>query len=191
MAEPERCPWCLGDPLSRDYHDREWGVPVHDERLHFEFIILESFQAGLSWLTMLRKRENFRAAFDNFRPEVIARYDDAKKAALLADPGIIRNRLKIDAAVDNARVFIRLQEEHDGFDNWIWRFTDGLPVVGHRQTGRDVPVKTELSDRMAAAMKKEGFRFMGSVTLYAHLQGIGMVNDHLTGCFRFQELIKK
>lgn len=188
MPDTNRCPWCLGDPLSTEYHDREWGVPVHDDRTHFEFLVLESFQAGLSWLTVLKKRERFRVVFDGFDPERIARYDEAKKGLLMVDPGIIRNRLKIEAAVNNARVFLRLQEENGSFDEWIWRFTDGRPVIGSPKSMRDIPVRTELSDRMAKVMRKEGFRFLGSVTLQAHLQAIGVLNDHLTGCFRYREL---
>lgn len=188
MKNVSRCPWCGNDPLMTEYHDREWGVPVHDDRLHFEFLVLESFQAGLSWMTILKKRENFRAAFDNFEPERIARYDAAKKASLLADPGIIRNRLKIDAAVNNAQIFLGLQEKHGSFDRWIWSFTEGKPVVGDRRNMGDIPVRSELSDRMAKAMKKEGFRFLGSVTLQAHLQAIGILNDHLVSCFRYGEL---
>jgi DNA-3-methyladenine glycosylase I len=180
--------WQATDPLLLNYHDSEWGVPVHDERLHFEFLTLEAFQAGLSWTTMLKKRENFRKAFDNFQPEKIARYGEKKIAALMENRGIIRNRRKILAAVNNARQFLRIQEECGSFDSYIWAFVHGKPIVKPRQKWDQVPVKTELSDIISKDLKERGFQFVGSVTIYAHMQSIGLINGHLAYCFRFKEL---
>lgn len=183
-----RCPWCGEDPLYVAYHDEEWGSPVHDEMKHFEFLLLETQQAGLSWRCILGKREAYRAAFAAFDPEKVARFSAARVEKLLADPGIVRNRRKIEAAVKNARAFLDTAEEFGGFDSYIWRFVDGAPIVGAHRSPSQVPVTTEVSDALAADLKKRGFAFVGSTTIYAHMQAIGMVNDHLTSCFRWAEL---
>jgi DNA-3-methyladenine glycosylase I len=183
-----RCEWCASDPLYIDYHDTEWGVPVHDDRVLFEFLVLEGMQAGLSWLTILRKRENFRKAFDNFDPEKNARYDQRKIKKLLADPGIIRNRLKVAAAVTNAKAFLKTQEEFDSFDKYIWRFVDGKPIRNKWKSIKQVPAKTKESDAMSKDLLARGFKFVGSTICYAHMQATGMVNDHLVHCFRYNEL---
>ncbi|PKK85536.1 MAG: DNA-3-methyladenine glycosylase I [Thermoplasmata archaeon HGW-Thermoplasmata-1] len=187
----ERCPWCLGGgDLYVRYHDGEWGVPVHDDRKHFEFLVLESAQAGLSWLTVLKKRENYRGAYDGFDPKKVALYDGGKVAALLADAGIIRNRMKIEASVNNAKRFLEVQDEFGSFDNYIWDFVGGKPVINRWTELSQLPAKTELSDRISADLKKRGFKFLGSTTLYAHLQAVGVVNDHLMDCFRWGEVQK-
>lgn len=183
-----RCPWCGEDPLYMRYHDTEWGVPVHDEVRHFEFLLLEGFQAGLSWSTILRKRENFRVAFDGFDPEKVARYGEEKIAELLGNAGIIRNKLKVRAAVTNASEFLRVQEEFGSFDAYIWRFVDGRPIRNTFETLDQVPASTPLSDTVSKELKKRGFSFVGSTIMYAHMQAIGMVNDHLTSCFRYDEI---
>jgi DNA-3-methyladenine glycosylase I len=181
------------------YHDREWGVPSFDDRTHFEFLVLESAQAGLSWITILKKRENYRRAYDNFDVEKVARYTEKKKEKLLADPGIVRNRLKIEASINNARHFLEIQKEFGSFSNYIWGFTKNespvskgrarfLPVVGKWKSLSELPARTELSDKIALDMKKRGFRFLGSVILYSHMQATGIVNDHITGCFRYGEI---
>ena len=184
----QRCPWCGSDPLYLKYHDEEWGTPVHDEARHFEFLLLETQQAGLSWITILRKREAYRKAFAGFDAEKVARFGEAKIEELLGNPGIIRNRRKLDASVKNARAFLAIQDEFGSFDAWLWNFTGGSPVLGHRRTLADLPVTTELSDRVSAEMKRRGFGFVGSTTIYAHMQAIGLVNDHLESCFRWKEL---
>jgi len=184
----ERCPWCGSDPLYIEYHDKEWGTPVHDERKHFEFLLLETQQAGLSWLTILKKREAYREAFHNFEPERVARLSEADVARMLENPGIVRNRRKLAAAVVNARHFLEIQEKFGSFDAWIWDFVDGRPVNHGRECLADLPVTTELSDTISAELKRMGFAFVGSTTIYAHLQAIGMVNDHLVSCFRWKEL---
>ncbi|MDA8411483.1 MAG: DNA-3-methyladenine glycosylase I [Treponema sp.] len=184
----KRCPWCGDDPLYVEYHDCEWGTPVHDEAKHFEFLLLETQQAGLSWITVLRKREAYRRAFEGFDPGKIARFTPAKVEALVGDAGIIRNRRKIEAAVDNARAFLAVQEERGSFDAWLWDFVDGRPVDGKRKDPADVPATTALSDRVAKELKTRGFSFVGSTTIYAHLQAIGIVNDHLLSCFRHKEV---
>ncbi len=186
--QPQRCDWCGNDPLYVDYHDHEWGVPVHDERRHFEFLLLESAQAGLSWLTILRKRENFRKAFDQFDPEKIARYNKQKMEKLLSDPGIIRNKMKIRSAINNAARFLDVQNEFGSFDNYIWKFVDGKPIVNHFHRINEIPVTSDVSDRISADLRKRGFTFVGPTIMYAHLQAIGMVNDHLVSCFRHHEL---
>ncbi len=183
-----RCGWSVKDPLYIDYHDREWGVPVHDEIRHFEFLMLESAQAGLSWLTVLRKRENYRRAFDGFDPALIARYDEGKIAELIQDPGIIRNRAKIASAVNNAGKFLDICEEFGSFDSYLWQFTGGKPIINHFRELNEIPASTPLSDKISTALKKRGFTFMGTTIVYAHMQAIGMVNDHITGCFRHAEL---
>jgi len=171
------------------YHDEEWGVPVHDDRKLFEFFVLDAFQAGLSWRTILHKRENFRAALDGFDPERIARYADGDRERLLADAGVVRNRQKIDATIGNAREFLRLQANHGSFDRWIWQFTDGETVHNARQETGDVPATSAESDAMSKALKSEGFRFVGSTICYAFMQAAGMVNDHVVRCFRHAELL--
>ncbi len=183
-----RCPWAGSDPLYIDYHDAQWGVPLHDDRQLFEFLVLEGAQAGLSWITVLRKRENYRAAFDDFDPEKIARYDAARIQCLLENEGIIRNRLKIAAAIENARVFLKVQQAFSSFDTYIWQFVDGRPIRNHWQTLDQVPAQTEESQRMSKALKKEGFKFVGPVICYAFMQATGMVNDHLVDCFRHAEV---
>lgn len=183
-----RCPWCGDDPLYLAYHDREWGEPIRDDARHFEFLLLETQQAGLSWRCILGKREAFRKAYSRFDPLKIARYDEAKVGRLLADAGIIRNRRKIEAAIKNARAFLRTAEEFGSFDSYIWRFVDGKPVINHRRRLADIPVTTRASDALAADLKSRGFAFVGSTTIYAHMQAIGMVNDHLVDCFRWAEL---
>lgn len=182
--DKERCPWCGDDPLYRDYHDREWGVPVHDDRTLFEFLILEGAQAGLSWITILRKRENFRRVFDGFDAEKVARYTPKKIEKLLQDPGIIRNRLKVESAVSNARAFLEVQESFGSFDRYIWGFVDGRPIVNRFRKMKDVPAVTPLAETLSKDLKKRGFRFVGPTIVYAHMQATGMVNDHLVGCHR-------
>jgi len=184
-----RCPWSQSDPLYVAYHDREWGVPVHNDRTLFEFLILEGMQAGLSWLTILRKRENFRKAFDHFDPRRIARYDSAKVRSLLRDKGIIRNKLKIRAAIENAKAFLAVQKEFGSFDKYIWRFVNGRPKINRWKSLSNVPPKTRISDVLSEDLKERGFRFVGSTICYAHMQATGMVNDHLVSCFRHRELV--
>jgi DNA-3-methyladenine glycosylase I len=180
----QRCEWAGNDPLYSDYHDKEWGVPLYDDDKIFEFLILETFQAGLSWITILRKRDNFRKAFDNFDYKKIAMYSDSKIAELLNDAGIIRNRLKIAATVANAKAFIKVREEFGTFSNYIWGFTGGKPIVNRFKTLKEIPSKTELSDKVSKDLKKREFKFVGSTVVYAHMQATGMVNDHLVHCFR-------
>lgn len=187
LAEKTRCPWPV-DELYISYHDTEWGVPVHDDRMLFEFLILEGAQAGLSWHTILKKRENYRKAFDHFDPQKVARYNEARLARLLADPGIVRNRLKIAAAVRNAKAFLAVQEEFGSFDRYIWRFVGGQPIINHRRSMKEVPASTPESDAMSRDLKQRGFTFVGSTICYAHMQATGMVNDHLVTCFRHKEL---
>ncbi|MEN6296797.1 MAG: DNA-3-methyladenine glycosylase I [Rectinema sp.] len=183
-----RCPWCGNDPLYVRYHDEEWGTPVHEERTHFEFLLLETQQAGLSWRTVLGKREAYRDAFADFDPERVARYSEKDIERLLLDPGLIRNRRKLEAAVANARTFLAIQEHYSSFDDWIWHFTEGWPVTNNWHNVSEIPVRTELSDLISSEMRKAGFAFVGSVTIYAHLQAIGIVNDHLVSCFRHAEI---
>jgi DNA-3-methyladenine glycosylase I len=183
-----RCSWCGDDPLYVRYHDEEWGTPVHDERTHFEFLLLETQQAGLSWRTILGKREAYRSAFANFDPERVARYSEKDIERLLLDPGLIRNRRKLEAAVTNARTFLAIQDQHGSFDDWIWHFTGGRPITNHWQTLSEIPARTELSDLISSEMRRAGFSFVGSVTIYAHLQAIGIVNDHLVSCFRHGQI---
>lgn len=187
-APKQRCQWVNDDPLYVRYHDEEWGVPVHDDRKHFEFLILEGAQAGLSWLTVLRKRENYRAAFADFDPVKVARFSEAKIEKLLLDPGIVRNRLKVVSAVNNAKLFLVVQKEWGTFDRYLWSFVDGKTVDGRRATHRSVPPTSEASDRLSRDLKKRGFKFVGSTIVYAHLQACGLVNDHLTSCFRYREV---
>jgi DNA-3-methyladenine glycosylase I len=177
-----RCTWAGTDPLYVKYHDDEWGVPLHDDRRLFEMLTLEGAQAGLSWITILRKRPAYRKAFDRFDPKKVARYDARKKRALLADAGIVRNRLKIDSAISNARAFLAVQKEFGSFDAYIWRFVGGSPMINRPSTMKDVPARTAESDAMSKDLKARGFRFVGSTICYAFMQATGMVNDHLAGC---------
>jgi DNA-3-methyladenine glycosylase I len=184
-----RCAWVPDDPLYIAYHDLEWGVPVHDDRRIFEFLTLESAQAGLSWITVLRKRENYRTAFDNFDPEKVSRYDSIRLQSLLANPGIIRNRLKITAAINNAQSFLKVQEEFGSFDSYIWRFVGGKPKINTWKTIAEIPAHIAESDALSKDLKVRGFKFVGSTVVYAHMQATGMVNDHTVDCFRYRELI--
>jgi DNA-3-methyladenine glycosylase I len=184
----ERCAWAGSDPLYVAYHDQEWGVPVHDDRLMFEFLILEGAQAGLSWATILKKRENYRAAFDNFDPLLVALYDEKKIAELLGNPGIVRNRLKIASAVQNARSFLAVQDEFGSFDAYIWRFVGGMPKRNAWRLMTEIPAKTPESDALSKDLVSRGFKFVGSTICYAHMQAVGMVNDHVVGCFRYSEV---
>ena len=186
--EKHRCGWCKGDSLYEAYHDLEWGVPVKDDATLFEFLILETFQAGLSWITILRKRENFRKAFDHFDYKKIAQYDQAKKDELLQDAGIIRNKLKVNATVTNAQAFIEVQKEFGSFSTYIWNFVDGKPIKNSIDNYKDAPANTELSDTLSKDLKKRGFKFVGSTVIYAHMQATGMVNDHEIHCFRYDEV---
>ncbi|WP_425234771.1 DNA-3-methyladenine glycosylase I [Ulvibacterium sp.] len=186
--ERHRCGWCLGDDLYEAYHDYEWGVPVKDDETLFEFLILETFQAGLSWITILRKRENFRKAFDNFDYKKIAAYDQSKIDTLLQDPGIVRNKLKVNATVSNAKAFMEVQREFGTFSNYIWGFVDGKPIKNALKTYKDAPANTKLSDTISKDLKKRGFKFVGSTVVYAHMQATGMVNDHEIQCFRYHEV---
>jgi DNA-3-methyladenine glycosylase I len=179
-----RCPWAVGDEYVR-YHDREWGVPVHDDRLLFEFLILEGAQAGLSWVTILKKRKNYREAFDNFDPAVVARYSKRKIESLLKNPGIVRNRLKVESAVTNADAFLAVQNEFGSFDEYIWSFVGGRPKQDARGSMKSVPARTAESDAMSKDLKRRGFRFVGTTICYAFMQATGMVNDHVTTCFRY------
>ena len=183
-----RCAWAGNDQLYQAYHDEEWGVPVHDDRKLFEFLTLEGAQAGLSWITILRKRAAYRAAFAGFDPEIVARFDAAKVAELLANPGIVRNRLKVESTITNARAFLKVQEEFGSFDAYQWRFVDGSPIQNSWQNLQEVPATTPVSDAMSRDLKKRGFRFVGSTICYAHMQAVGMVNDHTVDCFRRQEM---
>ncbi len=179
-----RCQWCGNDPLYVDYHDTEWGVPIWDDRQLFEFLLLEGAQAGLSWITILRKREGYRRLFDDFDPNRIARYSDSRLDSLLKDPAIIRNRLKVYGARTNARAFLEVQASHGSFADYIWGFVDGVPVQNHWRNMKDVPATSAVSDAISKDMKKRGFTFVGSTIMYAHMQATGMVNDHTTDCFR-------
>lgn len=184
MENNYRCGWCEKDDLYRDYHDKEWGQPVHDDRIMFEFLLLETFQAGLSWYTILSKRENFRCAFDNFDFERISRYSETKIQTLLQDSGIIRNQQKIRAAVSNAQAYRKVREEFGSFCSYFWSFTNGEPIDNTPQTLADIPTSTELSDMISKDLKKRGFTFVGSTVVYAHMQATGMVNDHVAGCWK-------
>jgi DNA-3-methyladenine glycosylase I len=183
-----RCGWSESDPLYIRYHDEEWGTPVHDDRKLFEFLILEGAQAGLSWITILRKREGYRKAFDQFNPAKIVRYKDPKIAALLSNDGIIRNRLKIAAAVQNAEAFLKVQKEFGTFDQYIWQFVNGLPIKNSWKSLKEVPAKTAESDAMSNALRSRGFKFVGSTICYAFMQACGLVNDHVVACFRYKQV---
>ena len=184
----QRCAWPGQDPLMLAYHDEEWGAPVHDDRTLFEFLTLEGAQAGLSWSTILKKREAYRAAFAGFDPARVARFNARRRAALMKDPGIVRNRLKIDSTVTNAKAFLAVREEFGSFDRYVWGFVDGAPIRNRRTGLRDIPARTEISDALSKDLKKRGFRFVGSTIVYAFMQAVGMVNDHVVGCYRRREV---
>ncbi|MDT0688003.1 DNA-3-methyladenine glycosylase I [Autumnicola psychrophila] len=188
MSEISRCGWCVGDPLYEAYHDQEWGLPVYDDKTIFEFLLLETFQAGLSWITILRKRENFRNAFDDFDYHKIASYSEEKIQDLLQDKGIIRNKLKVRSAVTNAQLFIQIQKEYGSFSKYIWSFVDGKPIQNEVEDYKKAPATTEISDKLSKDLKKRGFKFVGSTVIYAHMQATGMVNDHEVSCFRYEEV---
>ena len=187
MCEKNRCAWAGDLPIYIDYHDNEWGRPEHDDNKLFEMLILEGMQAGLSWITVLKKREAFREAFDHFDPQKVASYDEAKIQALLENEGIIRNRLKVNAAVTNAKAFLEVQEAYGSFDNFIWAYVKYTPIQNHFENMEDVPATTPLSDQISKDLKKMGFTFVGSTIIYAFMQAIGMVNDHMTDCFMYQK----
>lgn len=187
----QRCPWCEKDELYIKYHDEQWGVPVHDDILHFEFLVLESAQAGLSWLTVLKKRENYRIAYDRFDPSVVSRYGRRKIEELMNNTGIIRNLRKIESSINNAGQFLKIIEESGSFDRYIWKFVNFSPVVNSWKSIAEIPPKTELSDRISDDLKKRGFRFLGSTIIYSHLQAAGIINDHVTDCFRYREIIDR
>jgi DNA-3-methyladenine glycosylase I len=186
MKTKTRCPWPSDDKLMIKYHDKEWGVPLHNDRKLFEFLILEGFQAGLSWRTILYKRENFRKAFDNFDYSKVAKYDKRKVSSLLKDEGIIRNRLKVEAAITNAKAFLQIRKEFGTFDKYIWEFINGKPIQNKFKLLKELPARTELSDNISEDLRKRGFKFVGSTIVYAHMQATGMVNDHLVSCFRYR-----
>jgi DNA-3-methyladenine glycosylase I len=185
-----RCEWPEGSKLMINYHDTEWGTPLHDDRKLFEFLVLDCFQAGLSWEIVLKKRESFRSAFDDFNPERISKYTQRKIQSLLKDPGIIRNRLKVESTVSNAGMFLEVQQEFGSFDSYIWRFTEGKTIVNSWKRLSEIPANTPVSDTMSRQLKKRGFKFVGSTICYAFMQAAGMVNDHVVDCFRYQELIE-
>jgi DNA-3-methyladenine glycosylase I len=188
MAEKERCGWCGTDELYVAYHDEEWGVPVRDDRTLFEFLILEGAQAGLSWSTILNKRKGYRRLYDAFDPELVARYDDAKVAGLLTDPAIVRNRAKVAASIGNAKAFLEVRTEFGSFSDYIWRFTDGVPIQNIWKTLAEIPAKTPLAETISKDLKQRGFKFVGPTIVYAHMQATGMVNDHIVSCFRHAEV---
>ena len=188
MKKINRCSWCGDDPLYVQYHDKEWGVPIYDDQLLFAKLILDGAQAGLSWITILRKRENYWAAFDQFDPEKIARYDEEKIADLLQNPGIVRNRLKVQSAVKNARGYLEIMEKEGSFSQFLWDFVDGRPIQNSWRSMEEVPAQTECSQAMSKALKKRGFSFLGPTIVYAFMQAVGIVNDHVNGCFRHAEL---
>ena len=187
--EKSRCDWCMGNELYIEYHDKEWGVPVHDDRKHFEFLVLESAQAGLSWLTILKRRVNYRRSYDNFDPAKVAAYQPEKVNEMLQDPGIIRNRKKIESSISNARLFLDIVNEFGSFDNYIWGFNGGKVIINSWKKTSELPANSPLSDRVTRDMKQRGFKFLGTTIMYAHLQSIGMINDHLVSCFRYNELL--
>lgn len=191
MKEKIRCSWAGDTQIYKDYHDNEWGRPVHEDNKLFELLMLESMQAGLSWITILKKRESYREAFDGFDPLKIALYDDKKIEELMANEGIIRNRLKINAAINNAKLFLQIKDQYGSFNKMIWSYVDDTPIVGHWERKEDLPATTPLSDKISKDLKKLGFKFLGSTTLYAFMQSAGMVNDHFTKCFAYEEILKK
>lgn len=187
----KRCSWCGNDELYIKYHDEEWGVPVFDDRKQFEFLVLESAQAGLSWITILRKREKYRKAYDDFDPVSVANYGEEKVQELMRNEGIVRNEKKIRASINNAKRFLEIQKEFGSFCNYIWGFVDHKPVINNWKSVSDLPTKTELAERISRDMKKRGFQFLGPVIIYSHLQATGLVNDHVVDCFRYEELVKR
>lgn len=189
MKEKKRCSWPTDNPLMIKYHDKEWGTPVHNDKILFEFLLLEGMQAGLSWSTILNKRENFRKAFNNFDFNKVAKYNKRKINSLLKDAGIIRNKLKIESAVTNAKAFLEVRKEFGTFDKYIWRFVDGKPINNKLKSLKNIPAKTKLSDELSKDLKMRGFKFVGSTIVYANMQAIGMVNDHTIDCFRYKELV--
>ena len=188
VDDKKRCWWCGEDELYRRYHDKEWGVPIHDDRQLFEFLCLEGAQAGLSWITILRKRDHYRRVFDRFDAQKIANYDAAKLASLLSDPGIVRNKLKVSGFVKNARAYLEMLEQGESLDSYLWNYVDGVPVQNHRQSMSQIPANTPVSDAMSKDLKKRGFTFVGSTICYAMMQAAGLVNDHVTECYRYDEL---
>lgn len=190
MTEKIRCGWPASDPIYITYHDLEWGVPVRDDRKQFEFLVLESAQAGLSWLTILKRREGYREAYDGFDPDLVARYDESRIQLMLQDPGIIRNRKKIESSITNARSFLEIQEQYGTFCSYLWGFTDGRQVVNHFTDLSEIPATSPLSDTIARDLKQRGFKFLGSTIIYAHLQATGLVNDHLVSCYRHRECME-
>ncbi|MBS1554997.1 MAG: DNA-3-methyladenine glycosylase I [Bacteroidetes bacterium] len=188
MQDKVRCPWCLGFDQYIRYHDQEWGVPVHDDRKHFEFLILEGAQAGLSWATILKKREGYRKVFANFDPAKVAKFTEKKLEKILQDPGIVRNRLKVYAAVNNAKQFIKVQQEFGSFDRYIWQFVGGKPIVNKHRTLGDIKATTPESDALSKDLLKRGFKFVGSTVMYAHMQACGLVNDHIVDCWRYRQV---
>lgn len=184
-----RCRWVTADPLYIQYHDTEWGVPIHDDRLLFEFLILEGMQAGLSWFTILKRRENYRKVLDNFNAELIVRYDQTKQDALMADPGIIRNKLKIQSIITNAAAYLKIKEEHDSFSKYLWQFTNGKPITNHQKETEQILTTSPISDALSKNLKQRGFKFVGSTICYAYMQAVGLINDHSSDCFRHQELL--
>ena len=188
--EKHRCGWCVGDPLYEAYHDHEWGVPVHDDRIQFEFMVLESAQAGLSWLTILKRREGYRHQYSGFDAHQVARYDQKKIMSMLEEPGIIRNRKKIESSINNAKRFLEVQQRYGSFSNYLWGFLNGIQIVNQYADLKEIPATTPLSDRISKDLKSKGFQFMGPTIVYSHLQATGLVNDHLTECFRYRECIQ-
>lgn len=190
MSQLNRCQWCLSEPIYMDYHDKEWGLPVHDDQKQFEFLVLESAQAGLSWLTILKRREGYRRLYDGFDAMLVAEYGEERIRKMLMDPGIIRNRMKVESSVNNARKFLEIQDQHGSFCNYIRGFSDGKQVVNHYADLSQIPANTSLSDTISKDLKQKGFKFLGSTIIYAHLQATGQVNDHLLSCFRHSECIE-
>ena len=188
MKQCSRCSWAGDDPLYIDYHDKEWGVPVHDDQKLFEFLILEGAQAGLSWITILKKRDNYRKAYDQFQVEKVARYSDKKIQTLLTNPGIVRNKLKIQSSISNALAFIEIQNKFGSFDKYLWCFVDGIPIQNNWKTLQQVPTTTTVSDALSHDLKQRGFKFVGSTICYAFMQAVGLVNDHVANCFRHQQV---
>ncbi len=189
MAQKKKsCEWCLNDPLYLQYHDQDWGVPVHDDRLLFEMLILEGAQAGLNWLTVLKKRQTYRKAFLGFNPVKVAKFNARKKASLLKDPGIIRNRLKVESAVKNAKAYLKIQDDFGSFDAYLWAFVNFKPIQNKFRTLKDIPAKTAVSDALSKDLKKRGFNFVGSTICYAYMQAVGLVNDHVVSCYRYKEV---
>lgn len=183
-----KCNWCVGDDLYEAYHDQEWGVPIYDDNIFFEFLVLETFQAGLSWITILRKRENFKKAFDDFNYKKIANYQQPKIDSLLQDAGIVRNKLKVNGTITNAKLFMDVQNEFGSFSNYIWKFVDGKPITNKVENYKDAPATTPISDAVSKDLKKRGFKFVGSTVMYAFMQATGLVSDHEVGCFRYKEV---